>query len=293
MSNYCFNDYDKFIGKYITVIYECGSKCKELHCKLLRYCEKSSKEKLIILKAHNKAIYHINCDKIIYWMAEYEDMLAENQDTYKSNTKCIKSNAITESEDLLSEKIQDKETISIETSNPNNQLQDVELLQGEKIINSCSTNPPEEDTSLIPNQDTNCDYFQENNVMLLESKNIIDTSVEPVSNGAIISEVHDIKETIPFETNLISDQSTTCNEVQESNVILEKHNHNDIYKKNVLRSPLAAFINCNFQGVYLTIYTTYTQAISGEVIFNYDHLIALKSDGKTYYINPEQITYFC
>lgn len=239
MSDYYFNDYDKFIEKNITVIYDCGSKCKKLHCKLLRYCEKSPKEKLIILKSHTNTIYNINCDKIIYWIAEYDDLHSDNQCTYNSNTTRIESDKAAKSEDLLLEKTQDKGTISFETSNLNNQLQEAELLQCEESISSCSANSSEENTALIPNEDA------------------------------------------------------ACNDPQENSIILEEYNNNDTNKKNVLSSSLAAFINCNFQGVYLTIYTTSTQAISGEVIFNYDHLIALKSDEKTYYINPEQITYFC
>jgi len=293
MSDYCFNDYAKFTGKYITVIYDCGSKCKKLHCKLLRYCEKSSKEKLIILKTHNNTIYHMNCNKIICWTSEYKDMLTKNQDTYKSNAKLIESNTVSESEDSLLEKTQDKETIPHETNTPNVKLHDIEPLQNEEIIDSCSANFPKENTPLTPNEDTTYDNLQENDVILLESKNKIDTSLESVSNATIISEEHNIKETILFETNLTSNQDTTYSGLQEDNVILDEYNHKDTYKKNVLRSPLAAFINCNFQGVYLTIYTTSTQAISGEVIFNYDYLIVLKSDTKTYYINPEQITYFC
>lgn len=239
MSDYCSNDYDKFIGKHITVIYDCGSKCKKLHCELLKYPGESSKEKFIILKSSNDTIYHINCNKIIYWVAEYDAILTENEDTYQSNIKPIESNAVAKNEELLLEKTQNEETIPIETSIPDIQLQDVEILQNDENANLCCMDFPKENTSLTPNEDTNYkkDYG--------------------------------------------------CYKA------LEEFNHKDIYKKNFLRSPLAAFINCNFQGVYLTIYTTSTQAISGEVIFNYDYLIVLKADGKTYYINPEQITYFC
>ncbi|AGK98434.1 hypothetical protein [Clostridium pasteurianum] len=284
MSDCCLNDYDKFIGKYITVIYDCGSKYKKLHCELFEYCEKNSNEKFIILKAHNNMIYHINCNKIIYWIAEYEDMLTENQDNYKSNTKPIESNAVAESEDLLLEKTLDKETIPLETSIPNIQLQDEELSQAAEIIDSCSVNLTKENTSLAPNEYTTYDELQENSNILSKSENKFDTSLEPVSNAAIISDEHEIshdKTITDYKKDHGCDKS------------LEKYNHKDTYKKNVLRFPLAAFINCNFQGVYLTIYTTSTQAISGEVIFNYDYLIVLKSDAKTYYINPEQITYFC
>jgi hypothetical protein len=212
MTNYYFNDYDKFVGKHITVIYDCGSKCKKLHCKLLKYCEKDSKEKYIILKTRNKIIYYMNCNKIIYWIADYKDMPAENQDACVSNTETMKSNAIAEGENLFLKETQDEEIIP-----------------------------------LMPNEDTAHVELQNNDVIISDSKN----------------------------------------------KIVEKYNPKDIYKKNVLRYPLGAFINCNFQGVYLTIYTTSSQAISGEVIFNYDCLIVLKSDEKTYYINPEQITYFC
>lgn len=293
MSDYCFNDYDKYIGKYITVIYDCGSKRKKLHCELCEYCEKTSEEKFIILKAHNNMIYHMNCNKIIYWMAEYEDMLTENQDNYKSNTKPMESNVVAESENLLLEKTRNKETIPLEISIPNIQLHDMELSQDAEIIDSCSVNFIKENTSLTPNEGTTYDELQENNVILSESENKFDTSLKPVSNAAIVSEEHDINN---IKTDVEFNHDKTINDYKKDyncDKTLEKYKHKDIYKKNVLRSPLAAFINCNFQGVYLTIYTTSTQAISGEVIFNYDYLIVLKSDAKTYYINPEQITYFC
>lgn len=284
MSDYCLNDYDKFIGKYITVIYDCGSKYKKLHCELSEYCEKNSKEKFITLKTHNNMIYHINCNKIIYWIAEYKDMLTENQDNYKSNTKPIESNAAAESEDLLLEKTLDEETIPLEASISNIQIQDQELSQDAEIIDSCSVNFTKENTSLTPNKDTTYDESQENNNILSESENKFDTSLEPVSNAAIISDEHEINH----------DKTIThYKKDHDCEKSLEKYDHKDTYKKNVLRSPLAAFINCNFKGVYLTMYTISNQAISGEVIFNYDYLIVLKSDAKTYYINPEQITYFC
>lgn len=245
MSDYYFNDYDKFVGKHITVIYDCGSKCKRLHCKLLKYCEKDSKEKYIILKTRSKIIYYMNCNKIIYWIADYKDMLAENQDTCVSNTKSMESNAIAEDKSLFLKETQNKEIIP-----------------------------------LMPNEDTTHVELQNNDVILSDSKNKIDIPVDTISNVPIISEEHD-------NNHIMADVKFNDDK------IAAEYNPKDIYKKNVLRYPLAAFINCNFQGVYLTIYTTSAQAISGEVIFNYDCLIVLKSDEKTYYINPEQITYFC
>lgn len=284
MSDCCFNDYDKFIGKYITVIYDCGSKYKKLHCELLEYCKKNLKEKFIILKAQNNMIYHINCNKIMYWIAEYDDIPIGNQNNCKLDTKPIEFDTVTESEDLLLKKTEDKETISIETSIPNIQLHDVELAQDAEIIDSRLVNFTKENTSLTPNEDTTHDELQENNVILSVSENKFDTSLKAVSNAEIISDKHDIN-----HDKTITDYKKDY----DCDKTLEKYNHKDIYKKNVLRSPLAAFINCNFQGVYLTIYTTSNQSISGEVIFNYDYLIVLKSDVKTYYINPEQINYFC
>ncbi|RMD03263.1 hypothetical protein D9O40_03750 [Clostridium autoethanogenum] len=250
MSDYYFNDYDKFVGKHITVIYDCGSKCKKLHCKLLKYYEKDSKEKYIILKTRNKIIYYMNCNKIIYWIANYKDMLAENQDGYMPNTETMEANAIAEGENLFLEEAQDKE---ITHSIANEGTTDVEVQNVE---------------------------VQNNDVILSDSKNKIDIQVDTISNVPIISEEHG-------NNHIITDVKF------DDDKIAEEYNPKDIYKKNVLRYPLAAFINCNFQGVYLTIYTTSSQAISGEVIFNYDCLIVLKSDEKTYYINPEQITYFC
>ncbi|WP_154104963.1 hypothetical protein [Clostridium ragsdalei] len=229
MADYYFNDYDKFVGKHITVIYDCGSKCKKLHCKLLKYCEKGSKEKYIILKTRNKIIYYMNCNKIIYWIADYKDMPAENQDSCVSNAKSMETNAIAEGENLFLKETQDEEIIP-----------------------------------LMPNEDTTH----------------VELPVDTISNVPIISEEHG-------NNHIMTDVKFNDDK------IAAEYNPKDIYKKNVLRYPLAAFINCNFQGVYLTIYTTSAQAISGEVIFNYDCLIVLKSDEKTYYINPEQITYFC
>ncbi|OAA90647.1 hypothetical protein [Clostridium ljungdahlii] len=274
------NDYDKFIGKHITVIYECGSKCKKLHCKLLKYCEKDSKEKYIILKMRNKIIYYMNCNKIIYWIADYKDMLNENQDACVSSTKSMESNAIAEGENLFLKEAQDKEITPFETNASNIQLHDVELLENEKTTDLCSINPSEENISLMPNEDTTHVELQNNDVILSDSKNKIDIPEDTISNVPIISEEHGINH-ITTDVKLNDDK------------IAAEYNPKNIYKKNVLRYPLAAFINCNFQGVYLTIYTTSSQAISGEVIFNYDYLIVLKSDEKTYYINPEQITYFC
>ncbi|AGY78192.1 hypothetical protein [Clostridium autoethanogenum] len=245
MSDYYFNDYDNFVGKHITVIYDCGSKCKKLHCKLLKYYEKDSKEKYIILKTRNKIIYYMNCNKIIYWIANYKDMLAENQDAYMSTTETMETNAIAEGENLFLKETQNKEIIP-----------------------------------LMTNEDATHVELQNNDVILSDSKNEIDIPVDTNSNVPIISEEHD-------SNHIIKDVKFNDDK------ITAEYNSKDIYKKNVLRYPLAAFINCNFQGVYLTIYTTSAQAISGEVIFNYDCLIVLKSDEKTYYINPEQITYFC
>lgn len=258
MADCYFNDYDKFVGKHITVIYECGSKCKKLHCKLLKYCEKNSKEKYIILKTHNKIICYMDCNKIIYWIADYKDLFAENQNIYMSNTKPMESNANAEGEDLLLQEAQHKEIVPLEASAQNIQLHEALLENGENT-DVCSINSSEENMFLTPNKDITHVELQNNDVMLPENKNkIIDN----------------------YEIN------------NNYNKITEKY-HKDDYKKSVLRYPLAAFINCNFQGVCLTIYTASGQAISGEVIFNYEFLIVLKSDEKSYYINPEQITYFC
>lgn len=238
MSDYCFNDYDKFIGKYITVLYDCDSKCRRLHCKLLRYYKKSPKEELVILKAHNNMIYHINCDKIVYWTAEYKDMDTENQDAYEPSDKASEPAEVVESEDLLLEKAPDKEIMQLPNV-PDVQFHDVTPPQETKIIYSYSANLPKDNICLPENE------------------------------------------------------AITYDELQDNVILPESEERKDNYNKNVLKSPLASFINSNFQGVYLTIYTTSTQVISGEVIFNYDYLIVLKSDEKTYYINPDQITYFC
>lgn len=264
MSDYYFDDYDKLLGKHITVIYECGRKCKKLYCQLLKCCEKNSKEKFIILKSCNNIIYHINCDKIIYWIAEYKDVFTENQEVYKSKIKPIQSNVIPESKDLFLEKTQNIETIPLQTSILSNQLDDTEFFQDEENVDSYSISSSKEDTSL-----------------------------EAVSNTAIISDEQDINYIVTDMKSNYDKIITDYKKDYNYNKILDQYNHKDTYKKNVFRSPLAAFINYNFQGVYLTIYTASAQSISGEVIFKYDYLIVLKSDTKTYYINPEQITYFC
>ncbi|WP_368487570.1 hypothetical protein [Clostridium sp. BJN0013] len=292
MSDYHFNDYNKFIGKHITVIYDCGSKCKKLHCKLLQCSKKDSKEKFIILKTHNNTIYHMNCNKIIYWTAKYKDSLTENQDAYKSNTKHIESDPVAESEDLLLEKTHDKETTPPKTNIPNAKLHAVKLLSNEKITESHSANFPKENTALIPSESTIYDNLQENNSILSESKNKSNASLSlELINNAVISDERDISYTTYSELNndeIITDYKKDHN----CDKVIQKYNHKDNYKKNILSSSLAAFINGNFQGVHLTIYTTSTQVISGEVIFNYNRLIILKSDEQTYYINPEQIAYF-
>lgn len=292
MSDYHFNDYNKFIGKHITVIYDCGSKCKKLHCKLLQYSKKNSKEKFIILKTHDNTIYHMNCNKIIYWTAKYKDALTEDQDAYKSSTKRIESDPVVEGEDLLLEKTHHKDTTPPETNIPNAKLHTVEPLSNEKITESHYTNFPKENTALMPSESTIYDNLQENNSILPQSKNKSNPSLELVNNAAIISDERDINYAAHSELNndeIITDYKKDHN----CDKVIQKYNHKDNYKKNLLSSPLAAFINSNFQGVHLTIYTTSTQSISGEVIFNYNRLIILKSDEKTYYINPEQIAYFC
>lgn len=42
MPNYYHDNdyYNRYIGKYITVVYEYGSKSKRLNCELLEYCKK-------------------------------------------------------------------------------------------------------------------------------------------------------------------------------------------------------------------------------------------------------------
>lgn len=236
MSDYHFNDYDKFIGKNITVFFECGYKCKKLDCKLLEYSEKSSKEKLIILKAYNNMIYYLNCNKIIYWIAEYRDMLIEKQDVLKSNTKPIEPNTIaeTEIEDLFLKESEDKKPLPLETSVSNIQLQDVELLQHQDNHDFSSTAFLKEYTSLTATEDTAYNELQENKVI-----NKLDTLLVPVSNAVIIPYEHNVNY-IMTDMKLNYDKSITDYKRDcDSSKIQENYNHKDNYKKNVLKSPIA------------------------------------------------------
>jgi hypothetical protein len=258
MSDYIFDDYNKFVGKHIAVIYEDDNKCKKLRCNLLKYDRKNSKERFIKLESDNNIIYNVNCDKIICWIVEYEDMFTENADAYKLDAKPMEANTSIKSEELSLKGSQDIETIPSEISNEN----------------------------------TSYDELQENDFIPSDDKTNSEPSMVSIDNASITSEKHTINP-IMIDMELNNDKMITdCKEAYGGDQVLDQYKKKDVYKKNDLSSSLATFINSNFQGAYLTIYTSSTQAISGEVIFNYDYLIVLKSDSKNYYINPEQITYF-
>lgn len=255
MPNNFSDDYNRFIGKYITIVYEYGSKSKKLHCKLIEYYKNNLGGKFVVLEAYKNLIYHINCDNIIYLIAEYEDI-------YESDTKPMFVNTNIQTEEL-----------------PFKQSQDIKASY-------------KENTSVNSNDSTNNDQIQENNIIHSENKINPDTSQVSIDNPTIISDEHSINYIITDNDlnpdKLVTDHKDIC----DCDNVLEKYEKKVNYNENYLSSPLAVFINRAFHGVYLTIYTTSSQAISGEVIFNYNHLIALKSDTITYYINPEQIEYF-
>lgn len=62
--------------------------------------------------------------------------------------------------------------------------------------------------------------------------------------------------------------------------------------KSTEKNSLVEFINNNFKGINITIYTKSSQTINGEVVFNYDNIIVLKTENQIYYINPKEVTYF-
>lgn len=256
MFNYFSDDYNEFIGKYITVVYEYGSKSKKLHCKLLEYYENNLGEKFVILEASKALICHLNCDNIIYLIAEYEDI-------NKSSTipMAVNVNSKLQSKELSFKQSQDKDTSSKENTSTNSKT---------SANNKLKKNP----------------------VIFSNSKINSKTSSVTIDEHKIISDK-------PSINNVISDKELNSDKVdiEYKNIsaydnVLEQYKDKASYTKAYLNFTLPAFINWTFHGVNLTIYTTSGDTISGEVVFNYDHLIVLKSDTNTYYINPEQIQYF-
>jgi hypothetical protein len=257
MLNYFSDDYNRFVGKYITIVYEYGSKSKKLHCKLLEYYENNLGEKFVILEASKALIYHLNCDNIIYLIAEYEDI-------NKSNTIPIAVN--------VNSKLQSKE-LSFKQS------QDI-------------------DTSFKENTSTNSKDSANHNKLKKNSIIFSNNKINPKASPVFIDE-HKIISDKPYNNTIISDKELNSDKVDNDHKnisaydnVLERYKDNANYTKVYLNSTLPAFINWTFHGVNLTICTTSGETISGEVVFNYDHLIVLKSDTNTYYINPEQIQYF-
>ena len=288
MSDYIFDDYDKFIGKHITVIYECGSICKKIHCNLIESYRKKSKGKVIILKADNNTIYHINCNKIICLVAGYEDMFTENEDNHKVDSKPSEANKNIQSEDLSLNESKDIETIHSETITPNENTIYVEL-QENNVIPSGDISDEQIISSIMTDMELNYNMFAENEDDYKLDTKSIEANTNIQSEEVPLKRVQDI-ENIPSKSIIANSELPDVEPLQNKEHInissVISSNEND------LSSSIATFINSNFQGAYLTIYTSSTQAISGEVIFNYDYLIVLKSDAKNYYINPEQITYF-
>lgn len=277
------NDYQNLYKKHISVIYDCGYKCKKLHCEFLEYYAKNSKEKFIILKTSNNLIYHINCDKIVYLIADYEDIFPENEE----NIDFSSANSSIENE---AEAFNEKTTY--------HELEENILIPSESENNYDSSLGPIETPSSIKNEaeafneKTTYDELEETILIPSESENNYDSSLEPIETPIIISDEHTIHY-IMTDMEINHEKSLPdYKEAYDYNQTINQYKNKDTFKKNYLSSALSTFINCNFQGVNLTICTTSSGAISGEVIFNYDFLIIIKSDEKTYYINPEQIAYF-
>jgi hypothetical protein len=296
MANCSFDDYTKFIGKYITVIYEYGSRTKRLHCTLLEYCKKGSREKYITLKAYNNIIYNINCDKVIFWTAEYKDMLIDNKDAYKPETEPIDTNTSLQSEGLPFSQPQAIETESSETLpltlTPNIESNYEDSLQNKESISTSSVISYMENAAVASDENIDSEELQVNNDTHSELANNPDTTLVSMDNKAIVNDDPSINYIMADlekrHDNVISDYK----EVYDCDQVIEQSKKKDLQNKNEFYSPLVAFVNWNFKGVYLTFYTASDQVISGEVILNYDYLIVLKADGKTYYINPELVTYF-
>jgi hypothetical protein len=302
------DDYNRFIGKYITVAYEFGSKYKRLHCKLLENYKDNLIEKLILLEEYKNLIYHINCDNIIYLMAEHEDLS-------ESDTKPIFVNKNFQEEKSPFKRSQNKKDSDQKSASAisndstyNNQIQETNIICSENKISSDSsqlyTNSPiiisynesmnytMTDKDLDPEDSTDDTHMKDINFIHSTNRIESDSSQIPIDNPIIISDEEFINYTMTDE-DLTSDNAASDHEdICDRGNVLEQYEKKANYTENFLSSPLAVFINWAFRGVYLTIYTTSGDSISGEVVFNYNHLIALKSDAITYYINPEQIEYF-
>jgi hypothetical protein len=335
MPNNFSDDYNRFIGEYITVVYEYGSKSKKLDCKLFDCYKSDSGDNYVVLKAYKNLIYHIKCSNLIYFIADYKDNygpdtnsmsantnaqreelpLKQSQDLKDSNNKNTSSNS---NENSYNEKREENNLIPSENKlNPDTSQVSIVppiIISDEHPINCIMTDmdltpdkPVEElpleqsldlkdsyikNSSVILNDRTNNDEIQEN--IIINSENGIDpdTSQVSIDNPTIIIDVHSIDHIMTDKNlnanKLINNHKDFC----DYDSILEQYEKKATYIENCLSSPLAVFINWAFRGVNLTIYTTSGESICGEVVFNYNHIIALKSESITYYINPEQIEYF-
>lgn len=127
--------------------------------------------------------------------------------------------------------------------------------------------------------------FEENPAPLKRTIKIV-----PVPNKSFSKNI------FPSSHKVSSNAFIENKEIKKSiNAVTPPNNTNDLAclnKENLKRNQIVDFINNNFRGVNLTIYTSGAQKISGEVVFNYDYLVTLKDDSITYYINPKEIAYF-
>lgn len=80
--------------------------------------------------------------------------------------------------------------------------------------------------------------------------------------------------------------------INTESTIEKKHPYDDTKVKSNKKNSIAEFINNNFKGINITIYTKSSQKINGEVIFNHNNIIVLKSENQIYYINPKEVIYF-
>lgn len=269
MINNCSNNLPK---NYISIIYECGCTYTNIYGRIIENYSNNNQKNSILIEDYYGKRSCINCAKIIYWISYDNEDINLNKNSNIDCPATIDTKSVNEEIINLIENDVTKKEDSVEANNK----ETINLIENSKCSVCIKDFHDKTNTQILENTNISCSNTDIPSItptdFTTNPNNMICKNVPKKGNNLVVKS-NDIK------INKKSSEKHTTNNNVNSVITIHKH-------------PLLAFINNYFQGTHITVYTTASQEISGEVIFNYNTLLVLKSNSKTYYINPNEITYF-
>lgn len=140
------------------------------------------------------------------------------------------------------------------------------------------------DNDMLEGHDDTLESFDDKENMFLEEDDDDD-------NDEIFTDFDIGKDIINTEKEIISEESTSMVEYSLLDFNIDRNDFME--NRSYSPAPLPACIKGSYKGAKVSAMLPGACQITGEVVFNFDHIIALKVDGKIIFVNEDAIAWFC